>query len=107
MRIVLSICIIFMLFSCREKTIRVKPKNVLPSDSMALILVEVHMMNAAHPHRDVRKKKLQPYALKEYQAMFDSVKVSEQRFEESFDWWNDEPEDIRGILDETLNIFCC
>jgi hypothetical protein len=94
----------FMLFACNEKENRVRPAYVLPSDSMALFLADVQMLNAGYQHRDVRKDKLQAFAIKEYDAYFDSVGVSKERYDSSFNWWSRDTDALQALYDNTLNI---
>ncbi|MDP4685338.1 MAG: DUF4296 domain-containing protein [Salibacteraceae bacterium] len=94
----------FLLFACNEKENRVRPAYVLPSDSMAVMLAEVQILNAEYQHRDVRRDKLQPFAVKQFDALFDSVGVSQVRYDSSFSWWSKDPDAMQALLDNTLNI---
>ena len=94
----------FLLFACNEKENRVRPAYVLPSDSMAVMLADIQMLNAGYQHRDVRRDKLQAFAIKEYDAFFDSVGVSKERFDSSFSWWSKDTDAMLALYDNTLNI---
>lgn len=98
----LSLCIV--LFACNEKENRVRPAYVLPSDSMAVMLADIQMLNAGYQHRDVRRDKLQAFAIKEYDAYFDSVGVSKERYDSSFSWWSRDTDAMQALYDNSLNI---
>ena len=103
-KLLIAIVLFGVLFSCSEEEKRLRPATIIGSDSMSLILSEVHIINAMHQHREIRKNKLQPYVLKEYTALFDSIGIKPERFEESLSWWTEDPDSLEYILDEALNL---
>lgn len=97
--------VILLFAACSEsEENRKKPGYVLPADSMSEILAGIHILNARHQHRDIRKEKLQAYVIQDFQYYYDSIGVSQERYDSSFAWWSEDPEAMQQLLDKSLNI---
>ena len=97
--------IVVLIAACGEKEQnRIKPSYVVPADSMSEILAGIHILNARHQHRDIRKEKLQAYVIQDFQYYYDSIGVSQERYDSSFAWWSEDPEAMQQLLDKSLNI---
>ena len=81
-----------------------KPTHILSKDSMAFYLSEIHIVDAALRHRDVRKKGLQAQAKQGFINYFDTAHVSKARFTESLDYWKDNYEEMEEIYDQSMEI---
>jgi hypothetical protein len=101
---IIALSILLFPACSEEEEGRKKPNYIVPADSMSEILAELHILNARHQHRDIRKEKLQAYVIQDYQAFYDSILVSQERYDSSFAWWSEEPEVMQQILDKSLNI---
>lgn len=96
---------VLLIAACGEKEqSRIKPSYVVPADSMSEILAGIHILNARHQHRDIRKDKLQAYVIQDFQHYYDSIGVSRARYDSSFAWWSEDPEEMQMLLDKSLNI---
>ena len=82
----------------RPKNIKAPP-GILPKDSMAYFLSQVHMIDAATRHREVRKHNLQVYAKQGFLVYFDTAKVSRERFLASLEFWGDDFDQMSEIYD--------
>ena len=82
----------------------IEPAHILSKDSMAFYLSEVHIVDAALRHRDVRKKGLQAQAKKGFINYFDTAHVSKARFTESLNYWKDNYEEMEEIYDQSMEL---
>jgi hypothetical protein len=87
--------------SCGEKTVSTRPvpDHILPKDSMALFLGQIHLVDAASRHREVRKQSLQSYAKRGFIEYFDTAHVSRERFLESLSFWGEDFQEMDEIYD--------
>lgn len=101
-----SLCILLLLalLACSEEARRERPTYVLPQDSMALVLSEVHVLNAASQHREARKQHFQKFIESEHIALFDSLGIDQARFDSSLNFWLQEPKEMIGIYDVSMNL---
>jgi hypothetical protein len=104
----LLFCLLLLMQGCGsdEQKLPPKPEQVLSKDSMAFYLSQVHIIDAAMRHRDVRKKSLQPEARQGFVNYFDTAGVSKERFVESVDYWKlnyVEMEEIYNLSMEILS----
>lgn len=82
-----------------EKPSRVAPEGILPKDSMAYYLSQVHIMDAAMRHRKVRKGNMQSYAKRGFIEYFDTAGVSHDRFIRSLEFWAEDFEEMSEVYD--------
>ena len=66
------------------------PNGVLQKDSMAYYLSQIHVVDAAMRHREVRKQSLQSYAKRGFIEYFDTAQVSRDRFLKSLEFWSED-----------------
>ena len=81
-----------------------RPSYIIPDDSLAAVLAEIHQMGAVYQHRVVRKGRMQPYASRDLQLVLDSFGVSRDRIDSSLNYYKRNPEMLEKIYDESLNI---
>ncbi|MEQ9187309.1 MAG: DUF4296 domain-containing protein [Cryomorphaceae bacterium] len=101
---ILVVLIMALFFGCGQKTPppRKVPSSVLSKDSMAYFLSQVHIVDAAMRHRDVRKENLQVYAKRGFIEYFDTAQVNRERFLESLAFWGEDFEEMSGIYDMAM-----
>lgn len=75
------------------------PSIVMPPDSLAFHLANIHILEAAMRHRDVRKQALQLNAKNGFEDYFDTSKVSRERFERSLSYWEKNFDEMANIYD--------
>jgi hypothetical protein len=99
-------CLLLLIQGCTsdEQKLPPKPANVLSKDSMAFYLSQVHIIDAAMRHRDVRKKSLQPQARQGFINYFDTAGVSKERFVESLNYWKENYVEMEEIYDNSMEI---
>lgn len=81
-----------------------KPNYVLPDDSLAMVLAEMHLYTAIFQHRTVRRNRLKDYARRDLQLALDSMGVSRARVDSSLRYYKTQPTHLEGVYDEALNI---
>ncbi|NQV51576.1 MAG: DUF4296 domain-containing protein [Flavobacteriales bacterium] len=92
--------LVFLLACGSDKpTPRPVPPDVLSKDSMAFFLSQVHVVDAAMRHRDVRKENLQVYAKRGFIEYFDTAQVSRKKFVQSLAFWGADFEEMSEIYD--------
>jgi len=99
-------CLLLLIQGCTsdEQKLPPKPANVLSKDSMAFYLSQVHIIDAAMRHRDVRKKSLQSQARQGFINYFDTAGVSKERFVESLNYWKENYVEMEEIYDNSMEI---
>jgi len=80
------------------------PIGVLDADSMAIVLADIHYMEAALRNRTVRKLGLEDEARLAFKSYFDTTAVSESRFRSSLDHWRKDFESMEQIYVEAMEI---
>lgn len=103
-RLILYICCVALLVGCTKKKPRQRPNYVLPQDSMAMILSEVHLLNAVSQHRESRRQHFQKFVEAEQKVLFDSLGVPMARFDSSMTFWLQDPKKMKEIYDESMNV---
>ncbi len=90
-----------LLISCGEKT----PKDVLPQDKMATVLLDyLKVDNYAFDHlKNDSTINDTVAALKMQKAVFAKHKVSREAFEKSINYYADHPKTLNVILDSVIN----
>lgn len=101
--------LLFLLISVQscgsnEEEVRQKPAHVLSKDSVSFYLSQVHIIDAAMRHRDVRKKSLQLEARQGFNHYFDTADISKERFIESLNYWKDNYVEMEEIYDLSMEI---
>lgn len=106
MRLLHVILIAFIFTSCgdEEKVARERPADVLPMDSMARYMSELHMIDAATRHRDVRKLGIQAHVKKAYFDYFDTCGITRERFDKSLDYWSGDNEEMIQVYDLSMEL---
>lgn len=103
-RLIIYICCVALMAGCTKKKPRQRPGYVLPQDSMAMILAEVHLLNAVSQHRESRRQHFQKFVEAEQKALFDSLGVPVARFDSSMTFWLEDPKKLKEIYDESMNV---
>ena len=94
------LALLFLLACTSDKPApRPVPVDVLSKDSMAYFLSQVHVIDAAMRHRDVRKENLQVYAKRGFIEYFDTAQVSRAKFVRSLEFWGADFEEMSEIYD--------
>lgn len=93
------LCILFSACNGDQREVRELPRGILPKDSMAYYLSQLHIIDAAMRHREVRKSALQSYAKRGFIEYFDTAGVSHERFVKSLEFWGDDFEDMSEVYD--------
>ncbi|NCG28970.1 MAG: DUF4296 domain-containing protein [Bacteroidetes bacterium] len=97
---------LIVLASCGSgnEVVREKPNGVLPIDSMAMYMADVHLLDAATRHREVRKLGIQAHVKKAYFDYFDTCGISRVRFDKSLDYWSADNEEMIQVYDLSMEI---
>lgn len=80
------------------------PQGVMPPDSMAVVMAEIQVLEAAIRSREVRKEKLQDEARLAYIGYFDTAAVAKDRFMHSLDYWKRDFGMMESIYEEAMEI---
>jgi hypothetical protein len=80
------------------------PQGVMAPDSMAIVMAEIQVLEAAIRSREVRKQKLQDEARLAYIGYFDTAAVSKDRFMHSLNYWKRDFGMMESIYDEAMEI---
>ncbi|RCS28338.1 DUF4296 domain-containing protein [Polaribacter sp. WD7] len=79
MKIFVSCCIAVLLFSCTSNTIFEKPKDLIPKDTMQLLIQDMWIASSASYIKNVRQEK----NIKYMAFVYDKYKIDSIRFQKS------------------------
>ena len=98
----LLLIVVGLLSSCSKKQV-VVPENVIPRDSMILMLTDVHIAESTIQIRNLgRSDTTRQEAYARYRYIFNKYKVNDERFRESFEFYRSQPEYFHKMYDEVL-----
>lgn len=101
----LSVCCllsIILLFSCNEKTVPI-PDHVIPKDSMASIITDVQLLEAMKMKANINDSFLIDSILFQYALIFKKHNISQEQFEQSFEFYRSHPALLEEIYEMTIN----
>lgn len=103
MRIVWVLFVIVgLLSSCSKKQVLVL-ENIIPRDSMILLMTDIHLAEATIQIRNLgRSDTTRQEAYSRYRYIYEKYKVSDGRFRESFEFYRSQPEYFHKMYDEVL-----
>ena len=67
-------------------------------------MADLHLLDAATRHRDVRKLGIQAHVKNAYFEYFDTCGITQERFDKSLDYWSEDNEDMIQVYDLTMEI---
>ena len=104
LKLPLLICpaVFLLLSSCKEKTI-VIPDSVLSMDTMAAVLVDVQLLEAMKIKSGINDSVSVDSILFQYALIFNKHKITQEQFEQSFDFYKTNPELLEEIYDKTIS----
>ncbi len=80
MKGIIQLLIILVLFSCTSNTIYKKPKDLIPQDSMVMILRDLYIANTARNHKTCKEQKYEDAYV---HFIYDKYKIDTLRFSTS------------------------
>lgn len=95
--------LLFSLFtSCKEETIII-PDYILSQDTMAAVLVDIQLLEAMKVKMGVNDSLSRDSILIQYARIFKRHHITQEQFENSFDFYKSHPRLLEEIFDETIN----
>lgn len=91
------------LFSCSVKKKETEfPPGLISQDSMAVILADIHAVEALINHGLLINNNAPATASAYYEGVYRKNKVSRKRFEESYNFYKENPEVLSKIYDKAI-----
>jgi len=90
--------LISLLCSCTSNTVYEKPKDLIPKDSMILLLKDLYIASSA---RSIKNKKLQR-KITYIPLVYDTYKIDSLRFHRSNVYYTSKVDDYQPILEEVM-----
>ncbi len=101
MRAVLYICTGLILASCTSNTIYKKPENLIPKDSMVMLLTDMYIASSAKNQKNKFLKREQNYM----GLIYEKFKIDSTRFDVSNTYYTSKVDEYTDILKKVkLNI---
>lgn len=96
---------LLILFSCTRPVVTrpPEPAGLIPKDSMTSILVDIHLAEAIMHYKEKNGEKASDYKYELYKSIFDKYSTSENDFENSFNYYQSDVEEMDAIYQEVLN----
>lgn len=95
---VILFVLISLLCSCTSNTVYEKPKDLIPKDSMILLLKDLYIASSA---RSIKNKKLQR-KITYIPLVYDAYKIDSLRFHRSNVYYTSKVDDYQPILEEVM-----
>tara|TARA_R110002072_G_scaffold274889_7_gene435920 strand:+ start:17142 stop:17624 length:483 start_codon:yes stop_codon:yes gene_type:complete len=95
---VILFVLISLLCSCTSNTVYEKPKDLIPKDSMILLLKDLYIASSA---RSIKNKKLQR-KITYIPLVYDTYKIDSLRFHKSNVYYTSKVDDYQPILEEVM-----
>jgi hypothetical protein len=106
--LIVSFFVAVLCLSCNERksvsSLPPPPRGVLSADSLAILLADLQVFEAAIRSRETRRDGLQDEARLAYLNYFDTVGISEERFKTSLNFWKDDLFVMEQIFDQSMEI---
>lgn len=101
MKLYLLLISIVLLIGCGDDEV-VVPQGVLPKDSMAVVLAEMHAVEALMNERRsvIAQDSANPYPY--YKGVFEENNISEEYYNRSYAWYLSEPKVFLEVYEKTL-----
>ena len=79
-----------------------RPENIIPEDEMVNIIIDIQILEATYNsrliHEDDRNERMERY----YQEIFEKHQTSSELFNESYTYYEENPEILQSIYEEVL-----
>ena len=95
---VILFVLISLLCSCTSNTVYEKPKDLIPKDSMILLLKDLYIASSA---RSIKNKKLQR-KITYIPLVYDTYKIDSLRFHKSNVYYTSKVDDYQPMLEEVM-----
>lgn len=89
-----------LLFSCTSKTIYEKPKDLIPKDTMILLLKDLYVATSAKGIKNKNQQKRISYI----SLVYDKYTIDSLRFKTSSIYYTSEIDDYEPMLDEVMSL---
>lgn len=103
-----SILLTVICIACNENkpysNLPPQPEGILSSDSLAILLADLQVFEAAIRSREARRDGLQDEARLAYLHYFDTSGISEERFKKSLDYWKNDLLIMEQVFDKSMEI---
>ena len=91
-----------LFFGCSKKEVKV-PADVIPRDTMIVVLAEIHLAEASIQVLNVEvKDSLKAVSFGLYNYIFSKHKITQELFKKSFDYYRSEPAYFHAMYDEVI-----
>ncbi len=97
-KIILSF-LIFSLISCTSNTIYKKPKNLIPKDTMVMLLTDMYLASSARYSKNINQKRDVNYMF----LVYEKYKIDSLRFQESNTYYTSKLEVYEDLLKQAKN----
>ena len=107
MKYVSIIIVLFLVFSAcntnrQEKQNKI-PENIISSEQMNKILVDVHLAEAALKYKRAKGKKFKLYSNQYFEHVFKKHNISKKQFDESLEYYYQHEKQLDKIYVNVLN----
>ena len=100
--LILLTCV--LLFSCESENQEVIiPEGILPKQKMAVVIVEISMMDAYLNQRGLNSYEQREELAKHYKIIFDKHQILKDEFDKSFEFYSKHPDLLHEVYTEGLN----
>lgn len=102
MKLKFTILAFLLVFQLACENSKKRPESIIPEDKMVLILIDIQILEATYNmrliHEEDRNERMERY----YQEVFENYKTSIALFNESYTYYEENPEILEGIYEEVL-----
>ncbi|MFY0628780.1 MAG: DUF4296 domain-containing protein [Flavobacteriaceae bacterium] len=97
-KLIIFLCVSTFLFSCTSNTIYKKPKDLIPKDTMILILKDLHLATTAKSSKNKKNYRKVSYI----PLVYSKYKIDSLRFKNSSLYYTSKVDEYQPMLKEVL-----
>lgn len=97
---ILSITIL-LFTSCESSELNIAPKDLIPEDTMVLMLTDIHLVEGAKVGRKIMGDTVLMDVY--YRKIFDKYQIDKVKFEESFRFYSNDPKKMDGLYASVID----
>jgi len=91
--------LIIILFGCSNNNV---PKDLIPEDSLVLIIVDMHLADAILIEPSVQQKQFVINKTKFYNVVLDKHSITKEEFQKNIDYYSNNPEQFNKVYEKVI-----
>jgi hypothetical protein len=87
--------------ACSREKVHI-PRDVIPADTMAMLIADLHITEAMLSQKYPRRDSLEIFKPAYFSALFEKYHTTEPKFRESYNFYREHPKLLESIYEEAI-----